>query len=57
MLGRESHARRRTPARDERKSRQVSPKKERVAFYLSEDLADAIRNAVGISLGRRCGSR
>ncbi len=36
----------RTPSRDERKSRQASTKKERVAFYLSEDLADEIRNAV-----------
>jgi hypothetical protein len=44
--GRGSHARRRMPSRDERKSRQASPKKERVAFYLSEDLADEIRNAV-----------
>jgi hypothetical protein len=30
----------RTLDRDELKSRQASPKKERVAFYLSEDLAD-----------------
>jgi hypothetical protein len=36
----------RTLDRDELKSRQASPKKERVAFYLSEDLADEIRNAV-----------
>ena len=36
----------RTPSRDERKSQQASTKKERVAFYLSEDLADEIRNAV-----------
>ena len=41
-----NNARGRTPSRDERKSRQASPKKERVAFYLSEDLADEIRNAV-----------
>lgn len=40
------NARGRTPSRDERTSRQASPKKERVAFYLSEDLADEIRNAV-----------
>ena len=44
--GRGSHARGRTPSREERKSRQASTKKERVAFYLSEDLADEIRNAV-----------
>jgi hypothetical protein len=42
---RPSHARE-GRLRDERKSRQASPKKERVAFYLSEDLADEIRNAV-----------
>ena len=32
--------------REERKSKPASTKKERVAFYLSEDLADEIRNAV-----------
>jgi hypothetical protein len=44
--GRGSQARGRAPSREERKSRQASTKKERVAFYLSEDLADEIRNAV-----------